>query len=107
MGDVGFTYGYNHEPEWTSLIPIAGPFIQMGQHYGLDGPPVNTGSPDADARINKNLATADSTIHGLAITGEVIAAVLQLGGLALTLAGAVLQRKISIYAVGGMPGIRF
>jgi hypothetical protein len=107
MGDVGFTYGYNHEPEWTSLIPIAGPFIQMTQHYGLDGPPVNTGNPDADARITKNLDTADHTIRGLSIAGETFAAVLQLTGVALTIAGAVMKRRIAVYAVGGLPTIRF
>jgi len=102
--DIGFTYGYNHQPATTSLIPIAGPFIQMTEQYGLDGPPVNTGSTDADARVNKNLDTANSTIRGLALTGAAICGVMQLAGLALTIAGIATKRKTTRYAHAGAAG---
>jgi len=99
--DIGFTYGYHHDPAYTSLIPLVGPFIQMTQHYGLDGPAINTGSSDADARINRNLDTANTTIRALAITGAAVSALLQVAGLSLTLAGALTRRKVTRYALSG------
>jgi hypothetical protein len=95
--DIGFTYGYAHEPAWTSLIPFAGPFIQLTEKYGLDGPPVDTGSSDADARAQKTIDNANSTIRGLAFTGAIVCAVAQLTGLGLTIAGAATRRKVMRY----------
>jgi hypothetical protein len=104
LSDIGFTYGYHHEPAYTAFIPLVGPFIQMSQHYGLDGPAVNTGSTDADNRINKNIDTANTTIHDLAIVGCAFSAALQISGATLALTGALLKRKITRYAAapGGL-----
>ena len=107
LADIGFTYGYKHQPAWTSLLPIAGPFIQLTQTYGLDGPPVDTGSSDADARANKTLADANSTLRALAITGAVFSGVAQVAGLALTIAGAATKRKVTRYARFLAPVTRF
>jgi hypothetical protein len=108
VGDIGFTYGYHHEPAYTAFIPLAGPFIQMTQHYGLDGPPVNTGIASADMRINQNLDTTNTTIRALAISGCVLSAVFQIGGLSLAIAGAVAKRKITRYALSASGvGLRF
>ena len=96
--DIGFTYGYGHEPAWTSLIPIAGPFIQLTQTYGLDGPAIDTGSSDADARAQKTLDSANGTIKALAFTGAIICGLAQITGLALTIAGAATKRKVSRHA---------
>jgi hypothetical protein len=104
VADIGFTYGYDHQPASTSLIPLVGPFIQLSESYGLDGPAVNTGSAEADDRINKNLDRSNSTIRGLAITGAVVSGAMQLTGLALTIAGAVTKRKITHYALGALGG---
>jgi hypothetical protein len=99
VADIAFTYGYDHEPGWTSLIPIAGPFIQLTQTYGLDGPPVDTGNPEADARIRRNVDDANSTIRGLALAGAAIAGVAQIAGLGLIIAGAVVKgRKVHQFA---------
>ncbi len=106
--DIGFTYGYGHEPGWTSLIPIAGPFIQLTQTYGLDGPPIDTGSSDADARAGKTLDSANATIKALAFTGAIICGLAQITGLALTIAGAATKRKTSRHASApAFDGARF
>lgn len=97
VADIGFTYGYGHEPAWTSLIPFAGPFIQLTERYGLDGAPIDTGSVDADARANKTLDSANNTIRGLAFTGAILSGVAQLTGLALIIAGAATKRKVTRY----------
>ncbi len=103
--DVGFTYGYDHQPGWTSLIPVVGPFIQMGQPYGLDGPAVDTGNVEADARVTRNLDTANKTIRALALTGEAVVGALQLAGVALIIAGAVTKRKLTRYARSAPGGV--
>jgi hypothetical protein len=64
---------------------------------------VNTGSADADARVTKNLDTANSVIRGLALSGAAICGLLQLVGLALTIAGIATKRKTTRYAAGPVP----
>ncbi len=96
---IGVTYGYDHQPATTSLIPFVGPFLQMTEKYGLEGPPVDTGSAEADARVTQNIDSANDTIRSLALAGAAISGIFQLTGLALTIAGAVTKRKITRYAL--------
>jgi hypothetical protein len=93
LADIGFTYGYDHHPASTSLIPLAGPWIQLSQRYGLDGPPINTGSATADASAKQTVDSADRTIRGLAFAGEITSGLMQAAGLALAVAGAITKGK--------------
>ena len=100
LGDVGFTYGYDHQPAGTSLIPLAGPWLQLGQHYGLSGPPVDTGSLEADARAQRTIDQANTTIRGLALSGQIISGLMQATGVVLVLVGAVLKKRGRTFANG-------
>ena len=94
LGDVGFTYGYDHQPAGTSLIPIAGPWLQLGQHYGLSGPPVDTGLPASDARAQQTVDDANHNIRALARSGEVACGLMQAAGVVMIVVGAVLKRRV-------------
>ncbi|MEO6953783.1 MAG: hypothetical protein ABI321_18420 [Polyangia bacterium] len=93
LGDVGFTYGYNHQPAGTSLIPVAGPWLQLGQHVGLSGPPIDTGLPDSDARAQKTVDDANRDLRALARSGEVISGLMQAAGVVMIVVGAALKRR--------------
>jgi hypothetical protein len=98
--DIGLTYGFGHTPSYTSLIPIVGPFIQMGQSYGLDGPPINSGDPEYDRKITNQIDSGNSVIRSLVYAGLAVDAVLQLGGATMAILGATLKRPVRTYAVG-------
>jgi hypothetical protein len=102
LGDIGVTYGFHHDPGYTSAIPLVGPFLQLSQHYGLDGPPFDTGDKTVDAKMTKRIDDANHVITQLAQAGAAIAGVMQIGGAVMAVLGATLKKTVRRYA--GAPG---
>jgi hypothetical protein len=98
LGDIGATYGYHHEPGATSAIPLVGPFLQAGQRYGLDGPPVDSGDPAYDMKETKRLSDASALITSAAVASAVLAGVAQLAGATLAILGGVLPLRAHAHA---------
>ena len=101
--DIGLTYGFGHTPGYTSAIPLVGPFIQMSQHYGLDGPPIDSGDPAYDRKITGQIDSANSTIRALVYTGLAAGAVVQLGGAAMLIAGVSAKKVVREYYADAPP----
>jgi hypothetical protein len=98
MTDVGLTYGFGHQPGWTSIIPIVGPFIQMSETFGLQGPPINSGDPAYDRKINGMIDDGNTIIRALVYTGLAVDVAFQLAGVTMMVCGATLKRPKAVYA---------
>jgi hypothetical protein len=78
VSDIAFTYGFNHQPAWESLIPVAGPLIQTSDSFpSLDG------------------------AEGVARFFLIWDFIGQATGATLALLGAVLQKKVNVYTQAG------
>src|SRR6059058_6390837 len=85
--DVGVTYGMGHEnPEW-SLIPVIGPFIQLGDSYRLADPSsVKTGNPTIDQQSSAMINAGNQAYQSLVYTGLVLDAAVQIAGVVTAIA---------------------
>jgi hypothetical protein len=86
--DVGLSYGLGHQPAATSLIPIAGPLVQMGESWAMVAPAAS-GNPAVDGPANERIASVNHTIQTAAYAVLGVDFVLQLAGATLTVVGAV------------------
>ena len=86
--DAGVTYGFHHEPAGTSLIPLIGPLIQCGEHYGYSGPMVQTGNVDFDRQMNAQIEQASTLIATVTYVGLALDFAGQLAGLVMAVTGA-------------------
>jgi hypothetical protein len=92
VADVGVTYGFHHDPQGVSLIPLIGPLIQCGDKYGYQGPMPMTGNPTVDKQMAQQIGQANSLIQGVTYAGLAIDFVGQLAGLTLAIVGATTHR---------------
>jgi hypothetical protein len=81
-GDIALTYSLGHAPMTTSLIPIVGPLVQMGQSWAVM--PMTGG---ADAQKAAMLASINNLSQSVAYGVLAFDAVLQVAGLAMAVAG--------------------
>ena len=92
--DVGVTYGMGHENPGWSLIPVVGPFIQLGDSYRLADPnAVKTGNASIDAQSSAMINQGNQAYQTLVYTGLVLDAALQIAGVATAIAGAVMHTR--------------
>ena len=96
-GNIAMTYGFTHQPATNSLIPLAGPLIQYTDHFGLDGPPVNTGSADADRKIMSTINLANTAIMYVDYALLGVDAFFQFIGATLMIVGVATKNTIVTY----------
>lgn len=96
--DVGLSYGLGHQPAATSLIPLAGPLVQMGDSWAMVQPS-NTGNPQVDGPANERIASVNHTIQTAAYAVLGVDFALQLVGVTLAVVGVV-GRAPPHYAAG-------
>ncbi len=95
--DIGMTYGFLHQPSTNSLIPLVGPLVQYTDHFGLDGPPVNTGSADADRKITSTITLANTAIQYVDFVLLGVDAALQFIGATMMIVGVATKNTIVTY----------
>jgi hypothetical protein len=98
--DIGLSYGLGHPGAATSLIPIAGPLIQMGDKWNVVAKS-NSGNAQVDQEANARIASVNSTIQTAAYCVLAVDAALQLAGATMAVVGVVGQRPARSYARGG------
>jgi hypothetical protein len=86
--DIGLSYGLGHEPAATSLIPVAGPLVQMGDSWAMV-PPEKGGNPQVDAQANARIDDANRTIQQVAYAVLALDCALQLAGSTMLVVGVV------------------
>jgi hypothetical protein len=86
--DIGLTYGLNHQPATTSLIPFVGPILQTRESWAMV-PPANTGNPQVDGPANQRIAAVNAQIQTAAYAALAVDCAIQLIGTSLTVAGVV------------------
>src|SRR6266850_6302186 len=60
--DIGLSYGLGHDPAGTSLIPVIGPLVQMGDSWAMVKPS-QTGDPMVDGPANQRIDEVNNTIQ--------------------------------------------
>ena len=86
--DIGVTYGVGHEPTGTSLIPIAGPLVQMSQSWAMV-PPMHSGNAQIDAQAQPRIDEANRTIQGVAYAVLALDCAMQLAGTTMFVVGVI------------------
>jgi hypothetical protein len=86
--DIGISYGLGHNPAATSLIPIAGPLVQMGDSWAMVAPS-NSGNPQIDGPANERIASVNHTIQTAAYAVLAVDFALQLAGATMVVVGVV------------------
>lgn len=99
--DAAVSYGFHHATASTSLIPLIGPLIQCGEHYGYSGPMVATGNADFDTQTNAQIAEASRLIAGVTYFGLALDFAGQLAGLVMAVVGAVSHTSEHVPARAG------
>jgi hypothetical protein len=85
--DVGLSYGLGHDTS-TSLIPLAGPLLQLRDRWGTIGP-TQSGNAIIDQAGNAGISVVNQVIQDAAYVMLSVDFVLQLAGAAMTVVGAV------------------
>ncbi len=86
--DVGLSYGLGHEPASTSLIPVFGPLVQMGDSWAMV-PPSKTGNAQIDAAANPRIDDANHTIQQVAYAVLALDCAMQLAGSTMLMVGII------------------
>ncbi|MDB4967094.1 MAG: hypothetical protein JWN44_2783 [Myxococcales bacterium] len=86
--DIGLSYGLGHDPAATSLIPLVGPLVQMGDSWAMVQPST-TGNPMIDVPANQRISEVNNTIQQAAYAVLAVDFVLQLAGTTMVIVGAV------------------
>jgi hypothetical protein len=92
LADVAGTYAAGLNPTSLSLVPFAGPILQLSDHFGYDAP------AGIDPSIQAQIDQVNRLIQTAAQTALVIDAILQIGGATMVLAGATLWQDVPYYA---------
>ena len=105
--DAGMTYGTGHRPSSTSLIPLAGPLLQLKDSYSIVSLPPSTGSPQLDAQADAAANRVNHAVQIAVTVGLVVDFALQLTGLAMAVAGplchrGVERRRVALGATGSL-----
>ena len=86
--DVGLSYGLGHQPAATSLIPIVGPLVQMGDSWAMVAP-AQSGNPEVDGPANERIASVNHAIQTAAYAVLGVDFALQLAGATMAVVGVV------------------
>ena len=86
--DVGLTYGLDHQPATTSLIPIVGPLVQMRESWAMIAP-ARTGNPQLDAAAQPRIDDANRTIQQVAYAVLALDFAMQLAGSTMFVVGVI------------------
>jgi hypothetical protein len=88
--DVGLTYGLGHQPAATSLIPVAGPLVQMSDSWAMIAP-ARTGNAQVDLVAQQRIDDANRTIQQVAYAVLALDCAMQLAGSTMLVVGVVGQ----------------
>jgi hypothetical protein len=86
--NIAITYGTDHQPATTSLIPVVGPLLQMTQSYSLTSTSVKTNNAQLDQQANAMIADVNRTVQTVAYVGLAVDCAMQLAGLVMAIAGS-------------------
>jgi hypothetical protein len=92
--DAGVTYGFHHDPAGVSLIPVIGPLVQMGDHYGYQGPSVTTPDPSFNKQTNDQIQSASTLISTVTYVGLAVDFAAQLAGVTMAIVGAATHKTV-------------
>jgi hypothetical protein len=86
--DIGLSYGLGHDPAATSLIPVLGPLVQMGDSWAMV-PPSKSGNAQADAVAQPRIDDANRTIQSVAYAVLALDCAMQLAGSTMLVVGVI------------------
>ena len=86
--DIGLSYGLDHQPAATSLIPVFGPLVQMGDSWAMV-PPSHSGNAQADATAQPRIDDANHTIQQVAYAVLALDFAMQLAGSTMFVVGII------------------
>jgi hypothetical protein len=89
--DIGLTYGLGHQPSGTSLVPLVGPLIQMGDTWTVVSPSTS-GNPQVDQVANQKIAEVNHAAQTAAYAVLAIDFTMQLAGVTMAIVGLVGKR---------------
>jgi len=95
--DIGLSYGIGHKGAGTSLIPLVGPLVQMGESWSVVAP-TNTGNAEVDAEANSRIASVNHTVQVAAYCVLAVDVAMQLAGATMAVVGLIGQRPSRSYA---------
>jgi hypothetical protein len=104
--DIGLSYGLHHEPATNSLIPIAGPLVQMRDSWAMVAR-AQTGNPQVDVPANQRIDAVNAQIQTVAYAALAVDCAIQVIGATLTVAGVVGKSRTKYAAIEPAPsGVR-
>jgi hypothetical protein len=86
--DIGLSYGLGHDPAATSLIPVFGPLVQMGDSWAMV-PPSRSGNAQVDAMAQPRIDDANHTIQQVAYAVLALDFAMQLAGSTMLVVGVI------------------
>ncbi|HWE31741.1 MAG TPA: hypothetical protein VHB97_27260 [Polyangia bacterium] len=86
--DIGLSYGLGHDPAATSLIPVAGPLVQMNDSWAMI-PPSRSGNAQVDAQAQPRIDDANHTIQQVAYAVLALDFAMQLAGSTMLVVGVI------------------
>ena len=86
--DIGLSYGLGHDPASTSLIPVAGPLVQMNDSWAMV-PPARSGNAQVDAMAQPRIDDANRTIQSVAYAVLALDCAMQLAGSTMLVVGVI------------------
>jgi hypothetical protein len=86
--DIGLSYGLGHDPAATSLIPLFGPLVQMGDSWAMV-PPMRSGNAQVDAMAQPRIDEANHTIQQVAYAVLALDFAMQLAGSTMFVVGVI------------------
>jgi hypothetical protein len=86
--DIGLTYGLGHQPSGTSLVPLVGPLIQMGDTWTVVSPSTS-GNSQVDQVANQKIAEVNHAAQTAAYAVLAVDFAMQLAGVTMAIVGLV------------------
>jgi len=86
--DIGLSYGLGHDPAATSLIPVAGPLVQMNESWAMIAP-ARSGNAQVDAMAQPRIDEANHTIQQGAYAVLALDFAMQLAGSTMLVVGVI------------------
>ena len=86
--DVGLSYGLGHAQASSSLIPLAGPLVQMRESWAMIAP-ARTGNAQLDAAAQPRIDEANRAIQQVAYAALALDFAMQLAGSTMLVVGVI------------------